>query len=97
VQNREYKGFVISATAVRMASGGYGAVVSLRVADIERTFDVPLDEDLFSEDEALQEALHYGRDLADGLLPWFDPRTMVEHAEIDSEADAGASLRVAAA
>jgi len=82
VQNREYKGFWINVSAIKMGSGGYGAAVSLRVEQSERTFEVPLDEDLLSEDEALHEALQYGCDLVDGLLPWFDPETMAQRAEI---------------
>ena len=95
MQNREYKGFSINVSAIKFASGGYGAAVRLRVEPSERLFEVPLDEDLLSEDEALHEALQYAVDLVDGLLPWFDPRTMIEAAALESEADA--SLRIAAA
>jgi hypothetical protein len=60
-------------------SGGYVASVTLtregsEVA--EKTFDVPLAEDLYSEDEALREGMQYGIDLVDGLLAWFDPQSM---------------------
>ena len=80
MQHREYKGFEIDASAIKLTSGGYGAAVKLRGGDAERTFDLPLDEALVSEDEALQEAIQYGRDLVDGLLPWFDPEAMVPRA-----------------
>ena len=78
--NREYKGFEIDASAIKLTSGGYGAAVKLRGHEVERTFDLPLDEALISEDEALHEAIQYGRDLVDGLLPWFDPEGMVPPA-----------------
>ena len=97
MQNREYKGFFISVSAIKLRSGGYGAAVRLRVEQSERTFEVPLDEDLLSEDEALHEALQYSRDLVDGLLPWFDPRMMIEDAVLQSSKQADARLRIAAA
>jgi hypothetical protein len=97
VPNREYQGFSINVSAIKMASGGYGAAVILRVESRERSFEVPLDEDLLSEDEAFQEALQYACDLIDGLLPWFDPRTMIEDPALEPPTEAHASLRSAAA
>ena len=38
--------------------------------------DLPLYDRFTSEDEALQQALRYGADLVDGLLPTFDPQRM---------------------
>ena len=78
--SREYKGFQINANATKSPRGGYVASVTLsrRSTDItfENKFEVPLDEELPSEDEALHEAVQYGLDLIDGLLPWFDPQSM---------------------
>ena len=71
-----YKGFNIHVIVNKSTLGGYMAAVTLTAVEtqtIPRTFDLPLDEDLPTEAEASNEAIQYGRDLVDGLLPWFDP------------------------
>ena len=76
--SRHYKGFDISVCAIKAHSGGYVASVTLKQLEPgkESKFDLPLDEDLFSEGEALHEGMQYGFDLVDGLLPWFDPQSV---------------------
>ena len=74
---REYKGFQISAAAAKSPLGGYVASVTLvRQASAHPAsskFDLPLEADLCSERDALHQAMQYGLDLVDGLVPWFDP------------------------
>ena len=69
-----YKGFNIRVTVNKSTLGGYVATVTLAPIETQttRAFDLPLDEDLPTQAEALNEAIQYGRDLVDGLLPWFD-------------------------
>jgi hypothetical protein len=43
---------------------------------MESKFHLPLHEQLATEDEALREAMQYGADLVDRLVPWFDPQSM---------------------
>ena len=76
MDSRHYKGYDICVRAIRARSGGYAASVTLKHPEPanETHFELPLDEDLFSEGEALQEGMQYGVDLVDGLLPWFEPQ-----------------------
>jgi len=73
---REYNGFEIIAETNNSTVEGYAASVTLmRDGAVQRKFDLPLCEELASEDEALREAVQYGADLVDGLCPWFDPQS----------------------
>jgi len=76
MDSRHYKGYDICVRAVRAHSGGYAASITLKhqTPAKESEFELPLDEDLCSESEALQEGMRYGLDLVDGLLPWFNPQ-----------------------
>ena len=75
--SRYYKGFQIVAQVIRGTRGGYGASVTLIREDLtQRKFELPLDDDLCCEEEALSQGMQYGVDLVDGLLPWFDPQSM---------------------
>jgi hypothetical protein len=83
---REYRGFQIDVCTLRTTTGGYVASVTLTPAGADaarREFALPLDEDLSSEEEAKREAMQYGADLVDGLLPWFDPRSCTDHRPAD--------------
>ena len=73
--SHHYKGFAISVQVMSGRAGGYVGTVTLRQDGNvpERTFDLPLDEELATEEEALREGFQYGLDLVDGVLPWFDP------------------------
>jgi hypothetical protein len=77
---REYKGFRINADAAKSPLGGYVASVTLVRRDSSCTaankFDLPLDADLSTEHDALHQAMQYGLDLIDGLVPWFDPNSI---------------------
>ena len=78
---REYRGFQIDVCTVRTKSGGYIASVKLTREGSDaarREFALPLDEDLLIEEEAKHEAMQYGVDLVDGLLPWFDPQSCTD-------------------
>jgi hypothetical protein len=73
----EKQGFEITAQSVGAPDGSYQASVTLTPSDplhVECKFSMPLCKGISTEDEVLHEAIHYGRDLVDGLLPWFDPR-----------------------
>jgi hypothetical protein len=74
---REYKGFQVNAVAAKSPLGGYVASVTLARRDSSTAaankFDLPLDAELYSELDALHQAMQYGLDLIDGLVPWFDP------------------------
>ena len=86
MNQREYRGFQIDVSTLRTTSGGYVASVTLtrQGADAaRREFALPLDEDLLSEEEAKREAMQYGADLVDGLLPWFDPQSCTGRRSAD--------------
>jgi hypothetical protein len=74
---REYKGFQVNAAAAKSPLGGYVASVTLvrqhSAHPASNKFDLPLEADLCSENDALHQAMQYGLDLIDGLVPWFDP------------------------
>jgi len=75
----EYKGFQISTRAIELPLGGYAASVTLKRHHPrirESRFDLPLDAERSTKEEALREAMRYGKDLVDGLVPPFDPRSM---------------------
>ena len=76
--SRNYKSFAINVQVIQGLSGGYVGSVTLTHGGghiRDRRFTLPLDEDLASEEDVLREALQYGVDLVDGLLPWFDPQS----------------------
>ena len=78
-RQRKYKDFEITAEAFRLPAGGYGACVTLSREGslrMESRFQLPLHEQLATEDEALREAMRSGADLVVGLMPWFDPPSM---------------------
>jgi hypothetical protein len=77
----ENQGFQIVASVRKLAVGGYAASVALtRNAPVptECSFDLPLYAKLATEDEALRQAMQYGADILDGLVPSIDAPTMSE-------------------
>jgi hypothetical protein len=75
---RDYKGFDLHGRATALLSGIYVASVTLSRRGPHarvRTFDVPLADELLTEQEAVGNAIQHGLDLVDGLLPCFDPET----------------------
>ncbi|HZN24865.1 MAG TPA: hypothetical protein VFB75_11605 [Burkholderiales bacterium] len=81
IDPHDYKGFQIEVCTVATSAGGYVATVRLTPQSGEaasREFQLPLDEDFASEEQATREAIQYGADLIDGLLPWFNPQTLCD-------------------
>lgn len=78
-RQREYNGFGITAEAFPLPVGGFGACVTLSregPVRMQSKFHLPIEEQLATAEEALREAMRYGADLVDGLVPSFDPNDM---------------------